>query len=298
MARRDASSEKDKPETGNVQSILAKSARGASFLISLQIGSRALTFIVNQILVRFLSPELLGISSQLELFSVTVLTFARESIRVALGRSGDLGQEDGKTEKSKTAESYGQARKVQEAINLSYIAILLGPFIATFFSWLYWRNPEPAVLAMPCIKEAFAVYAAATILELCMEPCFAVAAQQMLFSTRATAEAGATFTRCIVNCGLAAWASRTGLGLGALPFAAGQLSYALVLNLAYYSHTYPRASREGYSLGLSSMQSRYLLIVLAILLRADDCVVLQPLLPPACLAAPSTSPSTSMLSLD
>src|SRR5438045_2854232 len=41
--------------------LLSSSAKGATFLIFLQIGSRALTFCVNQILLHYLSPELLAI---------------------------------------------------------------------------------------------------------------------------------------------------------------------------------------------------------------------------------------------
>ena len=51
-----------------VAPVLARSARAASILISLQVGSRVLTFAVNQVLVRLLSPELLGVSARLELF--------------------------------------------------------------------------------------------------------------------------------------------------------------------------------------------------------------------------------------
>ena len=86
-------------------SILSASAKGATFLILLQIGSRALTFAVNQILLRFLSPELLGVSAQLELFSISVLYFARESLRVALQR---------------------QSQSLQAVINLSYLAVFTG----------------------------------------------------------------------------------------------------------------------------------------------------------------------------
>src|SRR4051794_22555687 len=52
------------------RSLLSTSAQGATFLILLQITSRALTFGVNQVLLRYLSPELLGISTQLELYLI------------------------------------------------------------------------------------------------------------------------------------------------------------------------------------------------------------------------------------
>ena len=49
---------------------VSASARGATFLILLQMGSRAVTFALNQFLLRFLSPELLGVSVQMELFVI------------------------------------------------------------------------------------------------------------------------------------------------------------------------------------------------------------------------------------
>jgi dihydroxyacetone kinase DhaKLM complex PTS-EIIA-like component DhaM len=56
-------------ESNMSDNAVSASAKGASFLILLQIGSRALTFALNQILLRFLSPELLGVNVQLELYS-------------------------------------------------------------------------------------------------------------------------------------------------------------------------------------------------------------------------------------
>ena len=146
-------------------SLLAKSAQGATFLIILQIGSRALTFIVNQILLRYLSPELLGVSSQLELYGISVLYFARESLRLALQRGGG---------------------KAQEVVNLSYIAIGLGPPLAYGFANLYMRQATPTLLATPYVEESLSLYALATCLELLIEPCFVIAQQKMLYGTRAS----------------------------------------------------------------------------------------------------------------
>ena len=238
--------------------LLARSAHGATFLILLQIGSRALTFIVNQILLRYLSPKLLGISTQLELYSISILYFARENLRVALQRqTSDSGKRDGassgnsadgteKGGKKTVVESYATRRRAQEAINLSYIAILLGPPLAYVFGKLYVRKAEAEVLATPYIRGSLELYALAATLELLIEPCFVVAQQQMLYGVRASAEATATFTRCLLTCGVAIWASRSGREIGVLPFAMGQLSYAVVLILNYYGRMWSSASNEGF----------------------------------------------------
>ena len=240
--------------------LLARSAQGATFLILLQIGSRALTFIVNQILLRYLSPELLGISTQLELYSISVLYFARESIRVALQRqSNDSEKRDGDTTEDTdgkiVVESYAPGRRAQEAVNLSYIAIALGPLLAYFFAILYIRKAETKVLATTYIQESLSLYGVAALLELLIEPCFVVAQQQMLYGVRASAEASATFVRCFLTCGVAVWASRSSREVGVLPFAVGQLSYAILLNVGYYARIWRRASSGGFSLFPRSFES-------------------------------------------
>lgn len=243
-------------------SVLAKSAQGATFLILLQVGSRALTFVVNQVLLRYLSPEILGISTQLELFAISVLYFARESLRVALQRQrlyneqtepGKEGAKGAGESRERAIASHGSGRRAQEAVNLSYIAIGLSLPLTYIFAKLYIRSAGPQVLKTPYIRESLNIYALATFFELLNEPNFAVAQQQMLYGTRASAETFATSTRCLVTCCSAIWASRTGSSSGALPFALGQLSYATVLNIVYLSKISPLRSKLQFSLFLKPL---------------------------------------------
>ncbi|KAL8710879.1 MAG: hypothetical protein Q9220_004683 [cf. Caloplaca sp. 1 TL-2023] len=235
----------DRPES---PSILAQSTKGATFLILLQIGSRALTFLVNQILLRYLSPELLGLSTQLELYSSSVLFFARESLRVALQR-----QENEPFEAARGQKQDFRCRKIQEVVNLSYIAIGLGLPLATFFSSLYVHNADVLVLETPAFKDSLNLYMLATILELLSEPCFAVTQQEMLYGLRASAETLATLVRCLLTCGTAIWASKVHANLGALPFAVGQIGYAIVLNIVYLARIHSSSSNKTYSLLIHSI---------------------------------------------
>ncbi|KAF2032094.1 oligosaccharide translocation protein RFT1 [Setomelanomma holmii] len=205
-------------------SILSASATGASFLILLQVASRALTFAVNQALLRFLSPELLGVSAQLELFSISVLYFARESLRVALQR---------------------QAHGTQAIVNLSYLAVFFGTPLAYVLALFWLRSDTPAV---PYFTEALLIYCLATFLELLSEPAFSAVQQKLLYKTRASAESSATLLRCFGTCVSAALASRTGVNVGVLPFAIGQLAYALTLAVVYAYKTWPVAKSDGFSL--------------------------------------------------
>ncbi|KAL5115424.1 Oligosaccharide translocation protein rft1 [Pleosporales sp. CAS-2024a] len=204
--------------------ILSASAKGATFLILLQVASRALTFAVNQVLLRFLSPELLGVSAQLELFSISVLYFARESLRVALQR---------------------QAHGTQAIVNLSYLAIFFGTPLAYLLALLWLRSDTPAI---PYFVEALIMYCLATFIELLSEPAFSAVQQKLLYKTRASAESTATLLRCLGTCGSAIVASRAGLDIGVLPFAMGQLAYASSLLVVYMYKTWPVAQAERFSL--------------------------------------------------
>ncbi|KAF2478074.1 Rft-1-domain-containing protein [Lindgomyces ingoldianus] len=209
--------------------ILSSSAKGATFLILFQVLSRALTFIVNQILLRFLSPELLGISAQLELFSISVLYFARESLRVALQR---------------------QAPSLQSVINLSYLSIFFGiPLIYSLaFLWLSRETPH-----VPYFVDALNLYCLAIFVELLTEPAFAAVQQKLLYKIRASAESTATLLRCFGTCGVAIWGSWAGVDVGVLPFAVGQLGYAGALLGVYVWRMWPVARSAQFSLLLKQV---------------------------------------------
>lgn len=205
-------------------SILSASAKGATFLIGLQVASRALTFAVNQVVLRFLYPEILGLSAQLELFSISALYFARESLRVALQR---------------------QAHGTQAVINLSYLAVFFGVPLIYGLAVLCLRSET---LTVPYFVDALSLYCLATFLELLTEPAFSAVQQKLLYKIRATAEGAATLSRCFGTCGTVILASRFGLDLGVLPFAIGQLMYALALLAVYTWKTWPVARQDGFSL--------------------------------------------------
>ncbi|KZM23852.1 Oligosaccharide translocation protein rft1 [Ascochyta rabiei] len=206
------------------QTILSASAKGATFLILLQVASRALTFAVNQVLLRFLSPELLGVSAQLELFSISVLYFARESLRVALQR---------------------QAHGTQAVVNLAYLAVITGLPLTYLLAHLWLRSVTPNV---PYFVRALGLYCIATFIELVTEPAFSAVQQKLLYKVRASAESTATLLRCLGTCGSAILASLVGIDIGVLPFAIGQLAYALGLLVVYLYNMWPVARNEDFTL--------------------------------------------------
>jgi hypothetical protein len=67
--------------------LLASLTKGASYLVFMQLFSRLLTFTLNQLLLRFTAPEVLGLASiQLDLLSSVVLFLSREAFRCVLMR--------------------------------------------------------------------------------------------------------------------------------------------------------------------------------------------------------------------
>ncbi|KFZ08079.1 hypothetical protein V502_09542 [Pseudogymnoascus sp. VKM F-4520 (FW-2644)] len=238
------------------QSLLEKSAHGAKFLIALQISSRALTFAANQILLRFISPDLLGISTQFEVYLISVLFFARESLRVAIQRQSELSEGPGEANKStKDGEKSERKRKLaiektQALVNLAYVSICLGVFFASGLAWAYMRSlrSNPKVLGTLYFKETLQLYAIAAVFELLAEPCFVVVQQKSEYKTRAFAESIGALLRCVVTCAFIIFASKTGLDMGVFPFAIGQWTYGLSILLCYLWRVSAISAADNFSL--------------------------------------------------
>ena len=224
----------------NASSQRPSMVKGASLLILLQLMSRLITFVANQFLLRYLTAPLLGLSTQLEVYYLSVLFFARESLRVAIQRqsTGIASSKD-----KKAARDEGQA-----FINLGYLAVLLGVVVSVALGWMYLAYAGLSTLETPYLVSSVQAYGIAAMVELLSEPCFVLLQAQLQFGTRATAESIATFIRCLVVFGSAVWASRCGRDIGVLPFAIGQLAYGTSLLLVYLISGYKLASKTGFSL--------------------------------------------------
>lgn len=221
--------------------------KGASLLIILQVASRLVTFIANQLLLRFLTAPLLALSTQLEVFYLSVLFFARESLRVAIQRQGIAGAAN--TKEDETDDDAAAARQEGQAVvNLGYLAVGLGSIVSVALGWMYLASASTDTLQTPWLVESLWLYGIAAMVELMSEPCFVLMQTRLQFGTRATAESIATFLRCAVVFGSAVWASRNGLDIGVLPFALGQLSYGISLLVVYLVSGYRLALKTGFSL--------------------------------------------------
>ncbi|KXT08525.1 hypothetical protein AC579_983 [Pseudocercospora musae] len=204
---------------------VSSSARAALFLILQQVASRALTFVFNQLLLRFLSPALLGASVQLELYIISAHHFARESLRVACQRQPDGG--------------------IQAAINLSYLAIASGIPIVLGLAQCYLSTSYPQV---PYFPEALRICELAAVVELLSEPAFVAVQQNMMYKTRAAAESSAVIVKTAATAAIVVWARHAGVELGVLPFAAGELAYCSALTVVYLWQTASLARQQKFTL--------------------------------------------------
>lgn len=240
-------------------SLVSASAQGAKFLILLQVASRLLTFAVNQLLLRFLTPAQLGLSVQLELFTISILYFSRESLRNALQRQRGLEdgvKEDGASQPTQAGEKDLLVEGTPEAaaqtvVNISMLTFPLGIIFSVILGSAYagfMASPEAA--SQPYFNLSVLLYVVGTILELLSEPGFAVVQQLMMYKVRASAEWKAAFARCIVTFVVTACASWMGLDLGPMPFALGQVMYGSMMAMVYMKHTLLLSAKLGFSLGL------------------------------------------------
>jgi len=204
-----------KKDESRSRNVLTASAKGASYLILLQLFTRLLTFTFNQLILRRTSPSIFGFASiQLELVSSTVLFLCREGVRIASQR--DRGD-------------------IQRTVNLAYIPLLAGIFGSGAGYYLFWRSAGGEVRALGGFESGIVLYGIATVVELTAEPAFAVVQQQLLFQVRTLAEGLAVVARCAVT--YIATINLANRGLldkhGALPFGLGQLAYAMTLTAVY-----------------------------------------------------------------
>ncbi|KAG5292738.1 rft domain-containing protein [Histoplasma ohiense] len=230
-------------------------AGGTTYLILIQVVSRVLTFLANQVLLRYLSPGILGVATQLELYAVTTLYFSRESLRFALQRQPASPQRSIPTSAAERAhpqkpgepKSGNYQEDTQAVVNLSYLAVAIGGPLIYLLGLFYSRFAKHDVVKVPFFESSLKVTGFACFLELLTEPCFAVVQHRMLYKIRALAETTAAVMKASTTCGISIWASQRGMDIGVLPFAVGQTAYAFTLLFAYFFTIGSYSIRNGFS---------------------------------------------------
>lgn len=244
--------------------LLASSATGTTFLIAIQLASRAFTFVANQLVLRSLSPAILGIATQFELYLVSTLYFARESIRLAVQKQPlQKFAASNEREVSRVLDSDKRSATItrsvasQSVVNISYLSIGIGVPLAFIFAFSYFQFAPKEIVELPYFQTSLAVTGIASILELSIEPFFAIVQQHMLYKTRATVETSASLIKGLSVCSIFIWASWADFDVGVLPFALSYLSYSLTLICGYYLTMSSLASECRFSFLLTPVKPRY-----------------------------------------
>ncbi|KAJ5988250.1 hypothetical protein N7481_003460 [Penicillium waksmanii] len=214
----------------------------------IQLASRIFTFASNQLILRTLSPIVLGISAQLELFQVTILYFSRESIRMAIQRqplaSNPSSSTNDNDKDNRDTDSDKQSLASQSVVNVSYLSLFLGVIFTAGLTWFYKHFAPEQAHNTPFFNQSVTVTGLASLLELTIEPFFAVIQQRMWYEKRAAVELPAAFLKSLVTCSTFFYASRQGHDVGPLPFALGYLAYSTALifgnNSEYISGLFSR----------------------------------------------------------
>lgn len=252
------------PEEGHVNKVLASSASGATQLILVQLAAKLFTFAANQLILRSLSPTIMGIAAQLELFSITVLYFSRESIRTAIQRQPALfsAATVGKDGHLKSAHrkpclaADARSEASQAVVNVSYLSLGLGILLSVAATVFYSHFAANEAGRVPLFRHSVALTGLASLVELGTEPFFAIVQQHMLYRKRAAVEMFASFIKSAAMCTAFVWASWAGYDVGVLPFALGYLGYAVTLLCGYSMASLKEESQSRYSFFLARIKSR------------------------------------------
>lgn len=196
--------------------LLSNALASASSLVLLQFFSRVFTFVLNQALVRYVSPQVFGTAAiQFELLLSTILFLSREGVRNALLRSPEA------------KATKGEARLVT---NISVLPALLGIPAAILITLFYLASTSASTAAQPHFRLSVAIYAVAASLELLSEPLYIRAQNELRFDLRVRAEGIAVVMKtsvafAVLVIGDAEWAL--------VAFATGQAAYGLAVLLTY-----------------------------------------------------------------
>ncbi|QLQ79596.1 hypothetical protein HG537_0C02430 [Torulaspora globosa] len=228
------------PTVPTAEQILERSTSGATFLVMGQLFTKIISFVLNNVVVRFLSPRIFGITAFLEFILGTVLFFSREAIRLSTLRIKD-DDEDGTGENLK-----GRSRVYQTAVNFGHIPLWIGfPLSIVLIAWQY-RNINEYFTNLPWFTLSIFLIWMSIVFELLSEPLFIVNQFMLNYATRSQFESAAVTIGCLVNCGVIlsfeklttsevrTEASREGTAIFA--FALGKLIHSITLLTCYYLH--------------------------------------------------------------
>ncbi|KAL9938224.1 hypothetical protein V8E36_002847 [Tilletia maclaganii] len=219
-------------------------AQSASLLITLQVGTRLLTFALNQLLVRLTDPSVFGTANvQLDLLLSTILFLARDGVRGAMIRSTQAAAAvaDG------APISNGAQRKSKRALlpaglhNIALLPVPAGLAIASIATFVYTTKLAPKELVDSHRTEfstSVALYVLGAVLELLSEPFYNRASVSLNIQLRVKAEGAAVIAKGVATLAFMAastsrFSSSDKVGKGLIAFGLGQAAYGAATLLVF-----------------------------------------------------------------
>ena len=208
-------SEPDTVSDTSSSNVVGASAKGATYLILLQLFTRLLTFTFNHLILRHTSPSTFGLATiQLDLLISTILFLSRDGFRISLQR---------------------HPGHLQRTVNLSYIPLATGLLGTCLGCGIFLSTASEQVKQIGGFRESVLLFGLSAVIELVGEMGFNVSQQMLLFWTRSLAEGLGVLVKCLGTYFWMVWFLRRGRleEVGAIPFGLGQLAYSTVVTGVY-----------------------------------------------------------------
>lgn len=208
--------------------------KDAAFLILAQAATKGFTFILNQLLLRRITPEIFGIAAYLEFINNTILFFSREAERLTIQRI-------------KSDDPQNTHRAV---VNFAYMPILLSWPILGLVYYIQKSSSlfVDTISKLPNFKWIIAILVSLIQIELLAEPLFSLNQFEMNLKIRSKAESLAVFMKCLVTFSVVLLLQNDSLNLisPVFAFALGHVAYSTTTYLQYWlnwSGSYPIISK-------------------------------------------------------
>lgn len=214
-------------ESSRLDRLMEKSAKGVTLLLFGQMFTKLSTFILNQILITYISPATFGVNMFLEFLINTVLFFSREGIRLSAQRV-----KDAETDSDEKSDKHSAT--LQSIVNLGYIPLMIGtPLASVVVYWQYGRFSE-LFKHMQLFKLSIALVWLAIVVELMSEPFYILNQFNLNYDKRTRFETAAVTLSCFVNFGIVFSFKDSEIdGLPIVAFCAAKLVHSMVLFISY-----------------------------------------------------------------
>nr|VWO98028.1 PvdL [Ganoderma boninense] len=199
-------------------SLLSATLASGSSLVLLQVFSRVITFVLNQALVRLVSPQVFGTTSiQFELLLSTILFLSREGVRNALLRAS-------------SQESADRDAASPLVTNISLLPVALGIPTAIGSALIYLRSSSLTTSSQPHFQTSVLLYVFAAFFELLSEPMYIRTQNELRFHVRVRAEGTAVMLKTITTFVVLVAAPED---YALVAFALGQTAYGLTMLVSF-----------------------------------------------------------------